>query len=190
MYETPDVILAADAGHGYGNKQRGKPEVIAPLPPATEDIDCKYPAERTVKGLESVRQSAGEAQTVRNVETGNPIKQATPEKADVFRGSAGVSASLRKRLIPEVGVEQPAFPPEKTPLSENGGTPGGTVEPNSERIAHHRRQAMADLERASGSFHSWQAAATSDDETKAVERLRRDLAKLMNAAEQLGGKEL
>ena len=36
---------------------------------------------------------------------GKPIKQATPEKVNVFRGSAGEFASLRKPLVPEVGLE-------------------------------------------------------------------------------------
>jgi hypothetical protein len=105
MYETPDVILAADAGHGYGNKQRGKHEVIAPLPPATEDIDCRYPAERTEKVSNRCGNRRVGHKQCEMAKNGKPIKRATPEKANVFRGAAGEFASLRKPLVPEVGLE-------------------------------------------------------------------------------------
>ena len=91
---------------------------------------------------------------------------------------------MREDRVPPTGVEQSEFEHGFKPLSENGGTPGGTLATDSEPVASLRQQAMDDLQRAWKSIRRMETLSDDPAESKVAERA---LALVDRAFEELEG---
>ena len=93
------------------------------------------------------------------------------------------------RLLLTQGITRPGLEPVRentgeTALSENGGTPGGTLATDSEPVASLRQQALDDLQRAWKSIRRMETLSDDPAESKVAERA---LALVDRAFEELEG---
>ncbi len=150
-------------------------------------LDGAFPCRgATFFDTQQTRRKRASPRIAERASPGNRKSGVEPPHSKVEPRTPQLFPSESLHSVAETGLEQTSFPRDETPLSENRGTPGGTLPEDSASVASLRFQAGEQFEALWRTLPHWEYTA-ENPEAKAVQSLRGGLALLFRELEAITG---